>query len=265
MRAFVNFGGILLIILILVLAVAAYYFFKNSDPDNLEKDPDADPEELKKERKTGILPDALKAKEKRVDEQETVLTNMPVLSWKYPGGNWETKELSRIHTTIGRGEECDIVIHHPTVSVKHAEIIMKLRKINARKKGARYFLLKNHSRENPISFLNAEGSPDDWRDIVGSIPFTYSENAFFLGLVEMRLTFPANKHVLSEGPDFSAHREQTAAGKTETGEQTEAKSEAKSDQEMKGEENQEQNIADPELIRVQRKVIRRSPRSRNRI
>lgn len=233
MKAFVNFGGIFLIVLLAAIAVAAYRFFKNSDPDNLDNDPDVNQEEFEKERKN-VVQDLFKEKKKKIDGQETVLTNMPVLSWKYPGGDWNNKEISKVHTVIGRGSDCDIVINHPTVSMKHAEISMKIRKINAQKKGAKYFLLKNHSKENPISFLNAEGGADDWRDIVKSIPLTYTENAFFLGLVEMRVTFPAKKHVLSEGPVLYA------------------------EEEKKPEQNSE-------LLRVQRKVIRRSPRSGNRI
>ncbi|MDD7389435.1 MAG: FHA domain-containing protein [Lachnospiraceae bacterium] len=261
MRVFMNFAGILLICLLAALAVFAYRFFINSDPDRLENDPDVDQETLEKERKKTIVPDFLQGKGKKTDEQETVLINMPVLSWKYPGKGWENKELTRVHTTIGRGADCDIVINHPTVSVRHAEIIMKLRKINAEKKGARYFLLKNHSKENPVSFLNAEGGKDDWRDIISSIPLTYSENAFFLGLVEMRITFPEKKRVLSEGPDLSEmgtwkNRQTEGQRDTQTAEPAEENRKTQDTPEV---------IADPEIVRAQRKVIRRSPRSGNRI
>lgn len=284
MRALVNFGGILLIVLLMGLVVAAYRFFKNSDPDNLENDPDVSEEELEKAKKPGFF----KSKGKKTDEQETVLINMPVLSWKYPGGEWEMKELSKVHTTIGRDSDCDIVINHPTVSMKHAEVIMKIRKMNAETKGARYFLLKNHSKENPISFLNAEGGSDDWRDIIRSIPLTYSENAFFLGLVEMRIIFPAQKRVLSEGPDLWAREaqkaepksaesknaeqkaaewkntEQKAARTKNVGQKAEKERTSALDQEREN-RNQPEIVVDPELIRAQRKVIRRSPRSGNRI
>lgn len=261
MRAFVNFGAILLICLLAVLAMFAYRFFTDSDPDRLEDDPDVDPEDFEKEGKKTIVPDFLQGKGKKTDDQETVLINMPILSWKYPGKGWENKELTKVHTTIGRSADCDIVINHPTVAARHAEIIMKLRKINAEKKGARYFLLKNHFKESPISFLNAEGGKDDWRDIVSSIPLTYSENAFFLGLVEMRLTFPDKKRVLSEGPDLGGmakqeNRQTEERGNKQAAEPSEEKGNAQDTPEM---------IADPEIVRAQRKVIRRSPRSGNRI
>ena len=55
MRALVNFGGILLIVLLMGLVVAAYRFFKNSDPDNLENDPDVSEEELEKAKKPGFF------------------------------------------------------------------------------------------------------------------------------------------------------------------------------------------------------------------
>lgn len=200
MRAFVNFGTILLLVLLAGVIVIVYRFLKNSDPDSLEKDPDVSEEEFEKEKKKMGISSFFSGKGKSTEKQATVLVNMPILSWKYPGGEWESRELSKVCTSIGRDADCDIVLNHPTVSMKHAEIVMKMRKVQAEKKGARYFLLKNHSKENPISFLNSEGGADDWRDIVRSIPLIYSENAFFLGLVEMRISFPVHRRVLSEGP-----------------------------------------------------------------
>lgn len=302
MRAFINFGTLLLLVLLAGVIVVVYRFLKNSDPDSLEKDPDVNEEEFKKEKKTRGIPSFFSRKGKSTEKQATVLVNMPILSWKYPGGEWESRELSKVFTSIGRDEDCDIVLNHPTVSMKHAEIVMKMRKVQAEKKGARYFLLKNHSKENPISFLNSEGGADDWRDIVRSIPLIYSENAFFLGLVEMRISFPVHKHVLSEGPKLweqnvsretlnpehernvahengisqeagSARGEKVAQ---DTGSAREAKvaqdSAARSAaQEIQPEAawnlqlEQPEQIVDPELVQAQRKVIRRSPRSRNRI
>jgi hypothetical protein len=288
MNIFLNFAGGFFLLVLVILAAAAYRFFAHS-ADSLERDPDAEPEEIGKEaeneagknrKKSAPGISLVKGKLQKEKQPATVLVNMPVLWWKYPGGEWEHAELTQAHTTIGRSEDCDIVLNHPTVSLHHGEIIMKIRTVNAKKQGARYFLLKNRSRENPISYLNEEGGSDDWRDIVGSIPLTYAKNSFFLGLVEMRLMLPAKKQTLSKDPgpemEHSNPENPTTASENRTtgnSDRQESGQESGPEHRQKPEQMDSANqmntnpevIEDEEIARVRQKVIRRSPRSSNRI
>ena len=74
----------------------------------------------------------------------------------------------------------------------------------------------------------------------------------------MRIIFPAQKRVLSEGPDLWAREAQKAEPKSAESKNAEQKAAEWKNAEPK-------NVVEPELIRAQRKVIRRSPRSGNRI
>lgn len=114
---------------------------------------------------------------------KTMAMHAPVLYYLVPG---EKKagvvELKYARTTIGRGSGCDVVLNHPTVSEKHAEIYLAV------KKGIRFFVLKNHSRINPVEFYDTlSGDRPSFRMIENSIPLRAGENYFYLGEVRVKV------------------------------------------------------------------------------
>lgn len=191
MRLFVNFGAAFLFVLVIAAMVYVYFYLNNS----MEGEKSGTRGRFGR-KKTIFF-------QKKKSDQDTVFVQMPVIWYRIPGQDWQSKKMRGPIITMGRDASCDIVIEHPTVSRKQAEIRMKIHRFYSAKNGARYYILKNCAMENPVQYCPQNGGEDDVIDIVRSMKIKEKESVFFLGQVEVMFVLPNRKRVKSSsGPEY---------------------------------------------------------------
>lgn len=138
----------------------------------------------------------------------TIASKAPVVYFQMPGERKaKMVQLRYARTVIGSGKSCDIVLDHPSVSRRHAEIYLAVkRQYLFWGQEARFFVLKNISRTNPVEFY----APDSDRKtpfqmITKSIPLKEEESFFYLGDIKVKVV-NAWQRDTSEYPEEN-HRE----------------------------------------------------------
>ena len=146
--------------------------------------------------KTGrtLLPDVWNTRSR---SGSTIASHAPVVYFQVPG---EAKagmvQLRYARTVIGSGKSCDIVLDHPSISRRHAEIYLAIRRqyIFSGKK-VRFFVLRNLSKTNPVEFYDPDAEEETpFRMITGSVPLKNEENFFYLGDVKVKVINEQENH-----------------------------------------------------------------------
>lgn len=139
----------------------------------------------------------------------TMASNAPVFYYRIPGEEPKKVQLMHTRTTIGSGDSCDIVIKHPSVSDLHAEIYLAV------KKDRRFFVIKNHSKTNPIEFLDPEMAKRQeahpYRYIVKTLPLVHSISKMYMGDVAVQIK---NQYGHRETETFRTSGSEAVSGKT---------------------------------------------------
>lgn len=116
----------------------------------------------------------------------TMVARAPVVYYQIPGQGSKKVQLQHTKTLIG-SSDCDIVLDHPSISARHAEIYLAIK----RKK--RVFVLKNLSKTNPVVWMKKDSSSGEVvrKDITRHMILNPNdENWFLLGNVKMMITVP---------------------------------------------------------------------------
>lgn len=139
----------------------------------------------------------------------TMASNAPVFYYRIPGEEPKKVQLMYTKTTIGSSDSCDIVIKHPSISALHAEIYLAV------KKDRRFFVIKNHSKINPIEFLDPEmvkrQEEHPYRYIVKTLPLIHSISKMYMGEVAVQIK---NQYGHREPEAFGTSGTGDAPGKT---------------------------------------------------
>lgn len=120
----------------------------------------------------------------------TIASNAPVVYFQMPGERKaKMVQLRYARTVIGSGKSCDIVLDHPSVSRRHAEIYLAVkRQYLFWGKEARFFVLKNISRTNPVEFYVPDSDKETpFKMITKSIPLKEEESFFYLGDIKVKV------------------------------------------------------------------------------
>lgn len=120
----------------------------------------------------------------------TIASNAPVVYFQMPGEKKaKMVQLRYARTVIGSGKNCDIVLDHPSVSHRHAEIYLAVkRQYIIWGEEARFFVLKNISKTNPVEFyVPGSDSETPFKMITKSIPLKEEKSFFYLGDIKVKV------------------------------------------------------------------------------
>ena len=166
---------IVILIVLAALALIAWQIFSTANPRPVDSSGNV------------LLLDLLNTVQRRGG---TIASNAPVVYIQIPGEKKaKMVQLKYARTVIGSGDFCDIVLKHPSVSRRHAEIYLAVRRQYLFwGKEARFFALKNISRTNPVEFYDPGSDRETpFKMITKSVPLKEEENFFYLGDIKVKV------------------------------------------------------------------------------
>lgn len=175
--------AIVILIVLAALALIAWQIFSTANP----KPADASGKVL--------LMDLLNTIQRKGG---TIACKAPVIYFQMPEEKKaKMVQLKYARTVIGSGKSCDIVLDHPSVSRRHAEIYLAVkRQYIFWGEEARFFVLKNISKTNPVEFyVNDSDSKTPFKMITKSIPLKEEENFFYMGDIKVKVVNPLPDNV----------------------------------------------------------------------
>lgn len=167
--------AIVILIVLAALALIAWQIFSTANPKPVDSSGKV------------LLLDLLNTIQKKGG---TIASNAPVIYFQMPGEKKaKMVQLKYARTVIGSGKSCDIVLDHPSVSRRHAEIYLAVkRQYIFWGKEARFFVLKNISKTNPVEFyVNGSQNESPFKMITKSIPLREKESFFYMGDIKVKI------------------------------------------------------------------------------
>ena len=151
-----------------------------------------------------------KAKKAITKTSNTVPVFAPVLYAKGPEADaFKKYPALKDETTIGRGEDNDVVLKDPAVSEHHG-VILKVRD-----REGFYYVYRNLSKTNPTEYLNQEEKNYEWLDYKDQV-YLGEKEGFYIGETKVIIKTPNMGHK-PEKDDLSEPK----AKKTENSQKTE--------------------------------------------
>lgn len=90
-------------------------------------------------------------------------------------------------TTVGRGNDNDVILRDPAVSEYHGEIL------KVRDKEGFYYIYRNLSKTNPTEYLNQEEKKYEWLDYKDEV-FLGDKEGFYIGETKVIIKTPMMGH-----------------------------------------------------------------------